>query len=49
MCVEVINSYDEEIKAIPTSFNEKKVNCKIQNFSILLAFLLITLTNILFY
>ena len=26
MCDEVINSYEEEIKTIPTNFNEKKVN-----------------------
>ena len=46
ICNEVIESYDEEInklKTIPTSFNEKKVTCKTQNFYILLAFLLITI------
>ena len=37
------NSNDEEPKAIPTNFNEKNITCKIQNFYILLAFLLITL------
>ena len=31
-CDEVINSYDEEIKAIPTNFNENKVTCKTQSF-----------------
>ena len=42
---EVIKPYDEEIKTIPTSFNEKKkVSCKIQNFYILLDFLFITIT-----
>ena len=25
---EVIKSFDEEIKTIPTNFNEKKVTCK---------------------
>ena len=33
----------EEIKTIPTNFNEKKSVCKIQNFYILFAFLLITI------
>ena len=36
-------SYDET-KTIPTNFNEKKATCKAQNFYILLAFLLITMT-----
>ena len=40
---EVIESYDEEIKTFPTNFNEKKVICKMQNFYILLAFLLIAI------
>ena len=44
MCYEVIKSYDEKIKTIPTNFNEKKVTCKTQNFYILLVFLLITIT-----
>ena len=35
---EVIKSYDEEIKTIPTDFNEKKVTCKTQNSYILIAF-----------
>ena len=30
-CDEVIKSYDEKIKTIPTNFNEKKVTCKTQN------------------
>ena len=34
---------DEEIKAIPTNFNEKKLSCKTQSFYILLAFSLITI------
>ena len=44
MCSEVIKSYDEKIKTIPTNFNEKKVTCKTQNFYILLGFLLVTIT-----
>ena len=43
ICDEVIESYDEKIKTIPTNFNEKKVTCKTQSFYILLAFLLITI------
>ena len=35
MCDEIIESYDEETKTIPTNFNE--------NFYTLLAFLLITI------
>ena len=31
-CNEVIKLYNEEIKAIPTNFNEKKVTCKTQKF-----------------
>ena len=42
ICDEVIESYDQEIKTIPTNFNEKKATCKMKNFYILLAFLLIT-------
>ena len=36
-CDEIIESYDE------TNFNEKKATCKMQNFCILLVFLLITI------
>ena len=43
-CDEVINSFDEKIKTIPTNFNESKVTCRTQNFYILLAFLLIAIT-----
>ena len=43
-CDEVIKSYDEKIKTIPTNFNEKKVTCKTQSLYLLLAFLLITIT-----
>ena len=39
ICDEVIESYKEEIKIIPTNFNEKKVTCKIQSFHILVAFI----------
>ena len=38
ICDEVIESYDEEIKTIPTNFNEKKVTCEMQSFYILLHF-----------
>ena len=38
ICDEVIESYDEERKAIPTNFNEKKVTCKTLSFYILLSF-----------
>ena len=43
ICDEVIKWYDEEIKTIPTNFNEKNMTCKTQSFYILLAFLLITI------
>ena len=43
ICDEVIKSYNEEIKTIPTNFNEKRVTCKAQGFYILLAFLLMTI------
>ena len=39
----VMKSYNEEIKTIPTNFNEKKATCKTRNFYILLVFLLITI------
>ena len=42
-CDEIIESYDEETKTIPTNFNEKKATCETQNFYILLDFLLITI------
>ena len=38
ICDEVVESYEEE-----TNFNEKEATCKMQNFYILLAFLLITI------
>ena len=37
-CGEIRESYDEEI-----NFNEKNATCKIENFYILLTFLLITI------
>ena len=44
-CDEIIDtevkSHEEETKTIPTSFNEKKATCKIQNFYISFALLLI--------
>ena len=43
MCDEVIESYGKETKPIPTNFNEKKAICKMQNFYVLLAFLLLTI------
>ena len=42
-CDEVIESYDEETKTIPTNFNEKKAVCKTQNFYILPALLSINI------
>ena len=42
-CHEIIESYYEGIKTIPTNFNEKKATCRTQNFCISLAFLLITI------
>ena len=44
ICDEVIKSYDEEIKTIQASFNEKNITCKTQSFYILLGVLLITVT-----
>ena len=38
----VIESCNEKAKTIPTNINEKKATCKIQNFYVLVAFLLIT-------
>ena len=43
MCDEVIESYNEETKTVARKFNEKKAIWKIQNFYILLVFLLITI------
>ena len=42
-CDEIIESYNEETKPIPTYFNEKKATCKGQKFYVLLTFLLITI------
>ena len=44
ICDEVIKPYGEEIKTIPTNFNEKNITYKTQNFCILPAFLFITTT-----
>ena len=44
ICDEVIKSNDEEIKTIPTNFNEKNITCKTKNLYILLTFLLVTIT-----
>ena len=44
ICDEVIEACDEEIKTIPTNFNEKKVAFKTPNVYILLAFLFITIS-----
>ena len=41
-CHEVLKSYNEEIKTIPTIFTES--NRKTQNFYIVIAFFLITIT-----
>ena len=49
MCDKIIDSNSEaksnkeETKTIPTSFSEKNITCKIQNFYILLAFLSVTI------
>ena len=47
ICDEVIDveakSNDKETKTVTVNFNEKKATCKMQNFYILLAFLLITI------
>ena len=43
ICDEVITSYEEETKTIPTNFNEKKVTFKMRNLYVLFAFLLITI------
>ena len=42
-CNEIIESYDEETKNIPTNFNEKNITCKTQNFYVLFIFSLITI------
>ena len=43
-CDEVIESYNEVIKTIPTNFNEKNITCITQCSAILLTVLLITIT-----
>ena len=44
ICDEVIESYHEEIKTIPSNFDEKNITCTAQNFYILFFFLLTTIT-----
>ena len=44
ICDEVTKSYNEEIKTIPTNFNEKNITFKTQSCYILLASLLITIS-----
>ena len=39
---------DEETKTVPTNFDEENITCNIQNFYILLAFLLINITLLIF-
>ena len=43
MCDKFLGSYNKETKTIPISFNGNKTICKMQNFYILLAFLLNTI------
>ena len=43
MCNGIIESYDDETKQIPTNFNEEKTTCKLQNFYILVAFIIIAI------
>ena len=40
----VLKSYDEQIKTIPTSFNEKNITCETKSFCILLTFSLTIIT-----
>ena len=40
MSDEIIESYDEETRTIPTNFNEQKATCETQNFYILLVLLI---------
>ena len=42
-------TYDEETKAIPTNFNEKKATCKTQDFYILLVILLFSIALLMAY
>ena len=43
ICDQVIDPFNEEVKTIPTNFNEKEVTCKAQNFYSFLAFLLVAI------
>ena len=42
-CDDIIESYDNETKTIPTNFNEEETTCRTQRFYILLAFFIITI------
>ena len=42
--IKTISAIAFSTKTIPTNFNEKRVTCKIENFYILLTFLLITIS-----
>ena len=44
LTVKVIESYHEEIKTIPSNFDEKNITCTAQNFYILFFFLLTIIT-----
>ena len=43
-CDQFIESYDKEVKTVPTNFNEQNITCETQSFYILLTFSLITIT-----
>ena len=42
-CDEIIELFDVEKKIILTNFNERKATCKMQNFYVLHAFLLMSI------
>ena len=44
---EIIESYNEETKAIPTNFDEKEATCKTRNFYTLHAFLVIIIASLI--
>ena len=43
VCDEIGESYEEETKTIPISFNDKEATFKMQNWNLLLAFLVSTI------
>ena len=47
MCDKFLGSCNKETKTIPISFNENKTICKMQNFYILLAFLLNAIASLI--